>query len=135
MKKVIRIIALLMVALFVFAACGSGGTPTPTTPAPAATTAPVAQDATTTPPAQGATEAPGLPPMTELPPIELTIHYVFAGHVWDSDWRVWDQIRELTGVTLTGTADPTNLVAATAFNLQAVEGFPAHIYGGTCCSI
>ena len=129
MKRFVVILAVLVSAVFFFAACG-GGDAAPAqadVPPPAAPT-----------PAPAATPVPTPPPAEELEvdfagmePIELTIHYVFAGHVWDDDWRVWQQIAEHTGVTLVGTADPVNTNAVEAFNFEAVAGFPAHIYGGT----
>jgi len=126
MKKLCITALLLLAMVFAVAACNRGGndpapaTPVPATPAP--TAPPVAQDPT--PPDVA-------PPDVELDPIELNIWYIFAGHVWDDSWRTWQQIAEHTGVTLTGVADPVNTNVNQAFDLQAVDGFPAHIYGGT----
>ena len=140
MKKYLLTLAVLLVALFAFGACSSNNDPEPTQ---ATTTAPPAAAATT----QTPTQAPGgqitvpdvtappedslVPDFASMDPIELTIHYIFASQVWQDDWQVWQQIAEHTGVTLVGVADEVNLNAAQAFELAAVEGFPAHIYGGT----
>jgi len=122
MKKFMKVAAMMLVAIFVLAACGGNGggaadpTPAPVatpTPAPTPTPQPVEQD------------------QLAMEPITLTIHYVFDNQVWQDDWLVWQQIADLTGVTLVGVADPTNTVALEAFNLAAVDGFPADIYGGT----
>jgi len=125
MKKILFVVLLLVAASFMFTACRNNDTtttpPTTTTAGPTVTTAPP----TTAPPATAAPEPQG------LEPVELNIWYIFAGAVFDTDWRVWQQVAEHTGVHLVGVADPVNTVVNEAFNLQAVEGFPAHIYGGT----
>ena len=63
--------------------------------------------------------------------IVLTFHYHAGPNgVFNDDWSVWTQIAEHTGVRLTGTANPVATDAVEQFNLQAVDSFPADIYGG-----
>ncbi|MCL2571546.1 MAG: hypothetical protein FWE11_04005 [Defluviitaleaceae bacterium] len=125
MRKFLALVALLVVAAFIFTACGNNdepaATPEPvTTPTPEPTAEP-------TPPSEEDLEVD----FDAMEPVTLTIHYIFDQHVWDDDWRVWEQIRELTGVTLVGVADDVNVNAVEVWNLEAAEGFPADIYGGT----
>jgi len=68
---------------------------------------------------------------SDLEQVTLTFHYHSGPNgVFIDDWPVWQQIALHTGVSLTNTANPVADDAVEQFNLEAVNGFPADIYGG-----
>ena len=115
MKK-LMIATFLAAATLAFAACAGGDT-APTAP----TGGGQAQQATA--PAGDATEPTG-------GFLELTIHYHTDSFVFNDEWPAWQQAFEHTGVRLTGTANPVATSGVEQFNLEALNGFPADIYGG-----
>ena len=79
------------------------------------------------------TQSPSPVPPSETPveEIVLTFHYHAGPNgVFQDDWPVWEQIASHTGVRLTNTANPVADNAVEQFNLEAVDGFPADVYGG-----
>jgi len=117
MKKFSKLLALLLAVLFVIAACGSPAAEVPAatpTPTPAATPTP--------------TPAPA-PDVDDV--VEITFHYTWGGNVFNPEWSSWIAAQEETGVRLEGVANPLFTTPLEEFNLQAVVGFPAHLYAGS----
>jgi len=119
--KIILLAAVLTIVLAALAACGGNDTPAP----PPAQNQPAATQPAAQQEAPATAEEPAV-----ADTLDLTIHYHTDQFVFLDDWPVWQQIYEHTGVRLTGTANPIATSGAEQFNLEAADGFPAHIYGG-----
>ena len=118
MKKFSKFMSMLLIVLFVFGACGS-----PEAAPPAQEEATPAAEATPAP-----TPAPTPEPGEDI--VEITFHYTWGGNVFNPEWSSWIVAQEETGVNLVGVANPLFSSPAEELTLQAVEGFPAHLYAG-----
>ena len=141
MKRIKRILPItLILASMLLAACGGGTTPPPAaTPAPpAATPAPQQGQPVPQPGPEPTVLLPGMAtetPVLDREFLDLTFHYRAGGHtIFNSDWPAWQQAFAHTGIRLEGTANPIATDDTVEFNLQAAEGFPAHLYGGQAIS-
>jgi len=118
-NKLVLALMALFVAVFVLVACDNDEPEV-------AQTDPVATEGTIAIATPGITIDPD-----DLEELVLTIHdHRGPNGVFQDDWPVWIQIAEHTGIRLTGTANPVADNTVEQFNLEAVNLFPADIYGG-----
>ncbi|MFI3237052.1 MAG: hypothetical protein R3Y47_03365 [Lachnospiraceae bacterium] len=63
--------------------------------------------------------------------MEFTFHYHARNmYVFDEEWPVYQELAEITGISLVNTGNIVLTNSEEAIQLQAIEGFPSDLYGG-----
>lgn len=64
-------------------------------------------------------------------PLELTFHYHARNmYVFQEEWPVYQEMAELTNISLINTANEVSTDSDAEIQLQAIDGFKSDIYGG-----
>lgn len=126
MKKLLALVLVLVLATSIFAGCSKDDEKKETKTEQNADKGSEDKDADTTETEKGGSEEVSVLPISEEP-VTFTFFNLFASMPFDSEWPVWQEIAELTNVSLEGIVSQSTTEEETAFNMMLSSGELADI--------